>query len=137
LLYDDIDETPRGDVDYVRSQNIAAVTPIDTMTVRLSDVQDPHRSDVHIIKYTYRKDSNGGSQLSMTVTLLQGGTTIASWSHSNIGNTFTLAQQTLTATQADSITDYNDLSLQFTATRTGGQAAVRIAHVSWVEVQIG
>ncbi|QLH09204.1 immunoglobulin-like domain-containing protein [Candidatus Nitrosotenuis sp. DW1] len=136
-LWDDIDETVRSDVDYIRSANLRTAVPTSTSIVGVSDIQDPQRSDTHVVKYTYRKSSASGNTISITVALQQGTTTIASWTHGNISNTFTLAQQTLTAVQADSITDYTDLQIQITGTCTTCSSTARSAQVSWIEIQIG
>jgi hypothetical protein len=136
ILYDDIDETVRNDVDHVTSQSISASAPTDTMIIGMSDAQDPNRADAHVVKYVYRKNGTGGINLNLTVILLQGTTPIASWSHGNIGTSFTLTQQTLTESQANSISNYNDLRLQFTVERSGGGQA-RTASISWAEIQIG
>ncbi len=138
LLWDDVDEATRSDADYIRSANLGGATTTSTMQLRLSDVVDPQRSDNHFVKYTYRKSAAGGNTIDLSITLLQGTTVIATWSHSNIGNTFTLATQTLTPTQADSITNYNDLRLEFTGSCSvcGGGGARKMAQVSWTEIEL-
>jgi hypothetical protein len=49
---------------------------------------------------------------------VNGGNEIASWAHTGISNSWTTANQTLTAPQADSITDYGALCLRFTPNMT-------------------
>lgn len=73
--------------------------------------------------------------INLTVRLMQGTTQIASWTHTGIGTGFTLATQTLSTTEADSITDYTDLRLRFTATYSSG-LLLNSAQISWVELEI-
>ncbi len=138
LLWDDVDEIVRSDTDYVTSANLRGPTTTSTMQINLSDVNDPNRSDNHFINYTFRKSAAGGNTIDLSVTLLQGTTTIATWSHLNMAETFTLANQTLTTTQANSITNYNDLRLEFTGTCSvcGTGSAGRMAQVSWAEMEL-
>lgn len=136
ILYDEIKESARNDLNYTRSSLlIPVVNPTDTWTAGLSNVTDPEASSNHIVRYVYRTDSAGGVTIDITTRLIQGATQIASWAHSNIGSSFTLAQQTLTTTESDSITNYSDLRLEFTATETSG-IAPRSADISWAELQI-
>lgn len=137
ILYDEIDETVQNDADYVTSGPIDLILDTsETLVVGLSDVEDPHTSSNHIVRYAYKKDQSGGNQIDLTVSLLQGGTTIASWSHSNIPENFVLATQTLSTTQANSITDYTDLRLQFTGTMNGINIQPRSVQISWAEVEV-
>ena len=136
ILYDEINESTRSDLNYARSSLlIPAVNPTDIWTAGLSNVTDPEASSNHIVSYVYRKDSAGGVTIDITTRLMQGVTQIASWAHSNIGSSFTLAQQTLTTAEADSITNYSDLRLEFNATETSG-IVPKSADISWAEFQI-
>lgn len=135
ILYDEIDEVTQNDADYSTSGPISLLDTTETWEVGLSDVIDPQTSSNHVVKYAYGKSASGGVQINLTVSLMQGGTTIASWSHNNIGNGFTLATQTLSAAQADSITNYSDLRLRFVATYASGIAA-RSAQISWAEFDV-
>jgi hypothetical protein len=137
ILYDEIDETVQNDADYVTSGPIDMILDTsETLVVGLSDIEDPHTASNHIVRYAYRKDQSGGNQIDLTVSLLQGGTTIASWSHSNISQNFVLATQTLSTAQANSITDYTDLRLQFTGTMSGINIQPRSVQISWAEVEV-
>ncbi|MEM4378198.1 MAG: hypothetical protein QXX85_04340 [Candidatus Nitrosotenuis sp.] len=137
ILYDEIDEAVQNDADYVTSGPIDLILDTsETLVVGLSDIEDPRTSSNHIVRYTYKKDQAGGNQIDLTVSLLQGGTTIASWSHNNIDQNFVLATQTLTTTQANSITDYTNLRLQFTGTMSGDNIQPRSVQISWAEVEV-
>src|SRR5574338_160007 len=135
VLYDEIDESAQNDADYSTSGPLSLLDTIETWEVGLSNVIDPQSSSNHIVRYAYGKDASGGAQINLTVYLLQGGTQIASWTHSNIANGFTLATQTLSAAEADSITNYSDLRLRFTATYSSGISA-RSAQISWAELEV-
>jgi hypothetical protein len=116
-IYQSIDETSPSDADFIESPSAPANEPYVT---RLGNLSDPATSTGHLVRYRYAKDQSGGAQVNLTVELRQGyvseaspGTLIASWSHSNISETWTTAVQTLTGSQADSITDYTSLYLRF------------------------
>jgi hypothetical protein len=107
-----IDESAVDDGDFTQS----ALAPSNaTLQVGLSDVEDPQSSSGHIVRYRYQKDAAGGAQINLTVALMQGGTSIASWSHTDIANGWVTQAQTLSGAQADSITNYANLRLHFTA----------------------
>ena len=120
-LYQTIDEVIASDTDYIRS----ALAPSSAAYVtKLSSVEDPISSTGHVVRYRYAKDSAGGSQINLTVQLRQDyvsegalGTQIATWSHTNISEAFTTVAQTLSGTEADTITDYANLYLRVVATQ--------------------
>ena len=74
--------------------------------MRLGSATDPAVSTGHLLRY--RLSLVGAS---LRVSLKQGTTTIAYWDHTVISTTS--FEQTLTAEQADSITDYSDLRISF------------------------
>lgn len=135
ILYDDIDESSQSDADYSTSGAISLLDTTETWEVGLSNVVDPQSSSNHIVRYAYGKDAAGGVGIDLTVRLLQGSTTIKSWTHNDIANGFTLATQTLSAAEADSITNYSDLRLRFTADYFNGITA-RSAQISWAELEV-
>lgn len=117
-IYDQIDETVADDTDYIRT----GLTPTsDVYVTKLTSVTDPVSSTGHVVRYRYRKDSSAGEQIDITVQLRQGytnegspGTLIAGQTHTDVsGASWTAGTFTLTAGEADSITDYADLYLRF------------------------
>ncbi|MEM2159765.1 MAG: hypothetical protein QXN55_02285 [Candidatus Nitrosotenuis sp.] len=134
-LYAEIDESTQNDSDYDKSGQISLLDTTETLEVGLSNVIDPETSSNHIVRYAYGKDASGGAVIDLTVSLMQGTTQIASWTHNDIGTGFTLATQTLSAAQADSITNYSDLRLRFVATYSSGIVA-RSAQISWAEFEV-
>ncbi|CAE6494799.1 hypothetical protein [Candidatus Nitrosotenuis uzonensis] len=135
-LYEEIDENVRNDADFTRSATLTILGQSDTWQVGLSDVLDPQTSSNHVVRYVYKKSTGGGITVDLTVRLMQGTTQIASWTHNNVGSTFTLATQTLLESEANSITNYADLRLTFVATYTGGILPGRAIDVSWAELEV-
>lgn len=103
-LYAMLDEAAADDGDYITT------TGASTCEVTLDSLSDPASSTGHIVRY--RISSTGGG---ITVRLRQGTTTIASWTHSPAPTSLTTYEQTLSGAEADSITDYSALKLQFEA----------------------
>jgi hypothetical protein len=113
-LYQQIDEVTPSDADYIQS----ALNPAnDTCEVKLSAVEDPQGNTGHKVRYRYKKDASGGNQVDLTVKLMCAAVEIASWTHTDIPETITPAEQTLTGPQADAITDYSNLRLRFIANK--------------------
>jgi hypothetical protein len=128
-IYTAIDEVTRSDTDYIYS----SANQVSTCQMLLSSGTDPNSSTGHIVRYTYLRTVTN-KNYTLQVILYQGATLIASWTHANPASTFTAAAQTLTTVQADAITDYSDLRLEFDVTvASGGAGAMR---VSWAELEI-
>lgn len=107
------------DATYVESDSAPSSSPV---AFSLSDVEDPQSSSSHIMRWRRGKDASGGAQIDLTVELRQGytgegaqGTLIASVSDTDIPDAFTTTSNTLSAGEADSITDYTDLQLRLVA----------------------
>ena len=131
-LFDTLNEIVIDDADFSESANNPAA---DLMEVGLSNVDDPAGNVNHVLRYRYQKDVAAGRQIDLTVSLIQGVTVIASFVHADIGNPWVTQAQTLTGPQADAITDYTDLRIQFTANAVGGGGA-RSAEVSFAEFEV-
>lgn len=120
-LYQSLDETPTySETDWARVE--PSGTP-NAFQVSLSNAEDPGVSTGHVVRYRYGKA--GTAIMNLTVRLKQGTTTIASWVHGSIGAN-TTAEQTLTAGEANSITDYTDLRLEFEA-EIGSDALLEVS----------
>jgi len=111
-LWEKIDEGTPDDADFVQS---ALAPSADTFEVTLQDLLDPGVSVGHVIRYRISKDAAGGGQVNMTVRLMQGGTEVAAWTHSDLSDAWATFTQTLSGAQADAISDYANLRLRFTA----------------------
>ncbi|MBA3355773.1 MAG: hypothetical protein H0U18_07510, partial [Pyrinomonadaceae bacterium] len=81
-------------------------------TVSLTNVTDPASSINHLVRYRIGKNTSGGDSLQIDIRLKQGATLIASWART-VPDAPTTYTETLTAAQADSITDYTALNLEF------------------------
>ena len=124
-LYSYIDESTVDDSDYIHVTDDWGST--DVCTVGLGDVTDPSSAALH--KFTVRALETGGmGSVDLTVTLLQGSTTIraASWQP---GTTYAGVTTTLTASEANAISDYTDLRLKIQAFDQGGMGTQ--TKVSW------
>lgn len=120
-LFGEIDETTQSDTDFVKSEDLTSAGDTSAFAVSLSDVTDPTSSTGHTIRAALRKQ--GTAQIDGTVELRQGyvsegtqGTLIATLSQSDLTTSFTEYTHTLSAGEADAITDYTDLQLRFVGT---------------------
>jgi len=131
-IYTAIDETTRSDTDYIYSTPDGSTTT--ACKIGLSYLYEPSVNTGHIFRYTYlRSKTNKDATLAVRLIDSSYGT-IASWVNANPGGTFSLAEQTLTETQAGNISDYTTLAIEFqviVATPGGGHI-----EVSWAEFQI-
>lgn len=113
-----IDETSASDADYILSE----LSPSNSSCrVKLASGGDPGVSTGHVIEWRVGKDTTGGQTINVTVTLRQGGgnslgggTQIATFTRNNV-DALTTYQETLSGGEADSITNYTDLYLEFSA----------------------
>lgn len=113
-----IDEDSASDSDYIRSE----FGPSNSgCRVKLESLNDPTSSAGHIIRWRTGKNATGGATINMTVKLMQGGanvlgagTQIASFNRNNVDSLTTYAES-LSGAEADAITDYSDLYLEFYA----------------------
>lgn len=106
-----IDESVASDTDYIQSP--VGPSSSQLYETNLETFADPLSSSGHVVHYRYKKNVAGGN-IDLVASLRQGASTeIASWTHTNISNSFTTVDQTLSGAQADSITNYSDLRLRF------------------------
>lgn len=112
-LWSSIDEVTADDSDYIRSMD----NPVsDICQVSLTNVSGTI-SQPFYVGYRYGKAGAGklGTSLGLIVSLKQGSTLIASWSHSDIPAAQTTTKQGLTSGQFAAISDFTDLRLEFEA----------------------
>ncbi len=103
-LYTSIDDDPFSDSTYVESPSNPVAA--DLAEFDLPSAVDPVTSSGHIVRYRY------GGTATLVVELRQGATVVAAWTHTTPGAGPFLAEQTLSAAEADSITDYSDLRVR-------------------------
>lgn len=118
-IFDQIDEVSADDADYIRT-GLAPTN--DVYVTKLTTLEDPVSSSNHVVRYRYGKDAAGGAQIDQTVQLRQGyvnegspGTLIAELGHTDVAAFPVAGTFTLSAGEANSITDYTDLYLRFVA----------------------
>jgi len=137
MMYDDIDEFTRDDLDYIHSRKIGGNQNNDILQVKMSTYAGVTQDHDHQIFYTLRKDAPGGNTIEFIVTLLEGTRQIAQWSHPDAGIDFVLHKEILTREQAESITDYSNLSLKFVVQCTAcdeQQPNKRQGEISWIHM---
>lgn len=136
--YQNIDEISASDADFVRSENNPSNSAAE---FNLSSVTDPESSSSHIVNFREQMVHVGGgspSSLDITCGLYEGTTLIASavYSHgTGDAGIFYDRTFTLSAAEADSISDYTNLRLRFTANKTAGNRT-NYAVVSWAEFSV-
>lgn len=104
-LYPMVGETVRDDASYIKANFVGALCELD-----LADLADPAVSTGHLPTLVLSAPGGGG----ITVRLRQGTTTIAEWTYYP-ASTPTEYSPALSGAEADSITDYTALRLQFEA----------------------
>lgn len=104
-LYAVVDETTANDTDYIYTSSAS------TCEMALSAVTDPASSSGQVVRY--RAKSDYGNDL--VATLKQGGTTIATRTHTSVPATWTDYTMTLTSGECDAITDYGALRVSLEA----------------------
>lgn len=118
-LYASIDETVASDSDYIESES----GPANSVTrLKLNpSAGDPLSSTGHILRWRVGKNVTAGEQIDMTVRIYQGGgatpgagTLIADFIRTNV-DAATTFEETLSGGEADTITDYGDLWVEFEA----------------------
>lgn len=121
-LFDQIDESSASDTDYLKTATPPAANSV--YVAKLSTVTDPGTDAGHVFRYRIGKDQVGGNSVDFTVQVRQGytnegtmGTLVAEWTHSNV-TTLSTFSQSLTTTQAASITSYGGLVGRFLVNQT-------------------
>jgi len=125
-LWPKLDEASPDDGDLISTT--AAAT---TGEVKLSAVNDPNSSAGHVVRLRARATGSGAAERLNTWGLYQGTTAIVTLNSSITRGSFNNYTISLTAVQADAITDYSDLRVRFTAAQTAGETL----EISWIELE--
>jgi hypothetical protein len=121
-LYTTIDEATPNDADYIRSP----ASPANAVYVtKLSSVVDPQSSSGHVMRMRTATDLDDQESIDFTLQLRQGyvseasqGTLIATLSRTGVTSTaWTTSTYTLSAAEADAITDYTALYFRLIVNR--------------------
>jgi hypothetical protein len=130
-VWDKLDDvTPDDSASEVRSKNDPSD---DTLEVDLSEVDDPESSSGHIVRYAVAK--SGAKTTTVDVSLLQKDEPVAADSQRTLTDSYETFSFTLTADQADAITDYSELRVHLTAT-AGGSGDQTRALATWIELEV-
>jgi len=114
-LWAEIDETSPSDTDYIKTPTPPGANEYETL---LTTVTDPLSSTGHIMRWRRRKQpASGSSDINLVVRLMMTSTQIVSRADNTLPGTFTDTSYTLSAGEADAITNYADLRLEFVATQ--------------------
>lgn len=111
-MWDEINESVASDTDYVKSPTPPGSNEYEA---GLTDVTDPVASTGHIMRWRRRAPVASGAAINLTVRLLQTTTQIKSVADNSIPSTFTDTSATLSGGEADAITDYTALRMEFVA----------------------
>jgi hypothetical protein len=109
VLYSSIDEAAPNDSDYI----ISSDRPVsDICKISLSDPAGGIQAPLAVF---YRFKKSGPNTINLRVRLLEGSTQISSWTHNNIADDFISVEQMLSSGELASITNPNNLFLEFKA----------------------
>lgn len=112
-IYTGIDEVSAEDTEYIKTPAPPGTNEFETL---LTAVTDPVSSTGHVMRWRRRKQpASGSDDVNLTVRLLEGTTQITSQADNTIPGSFTDTSYTLSAGEADAITDYSNLRLEFVA----------------------
>lgn len=114
-LWEEINESSASDSDFIKTPTPPGSNEYETL---LTSVTDPLSSSGHVMRWRRRKQpASGSADINLTVRLMEGTTQIVSRADNTIPGSFTDTSYTLSAGEADSITDYANLRLEFVATQ--------------------
>ena len=133
-LYLAIDETSPADADFIEETTPPFPGFGSAYQVTLSNVTDPVSSSDHRIRYRVRKDNNN-TPIDFQIELRQGTSLIAGFIQNNVSNGFTTLTHLLSGTQANNITDYNNLRL-YIYVRDPDEGESTDGEVSWAEFEV-
>lgn len=137
LMFNELDEYSRDDSDYVSSKALGNKNSVtsDTFHVGITTYAGVTTDHDHVISYVLRKEVAGGYEINFTVTLFDGPRQIAQWIHLDVDENFSLITNVLTLEQKKLISDYGNLSLEFTAESLPCDSCQkREAQVSWIHM---
>jgi len=112
-IYTGIDEVTAEDVEYIKTPTPPGANEFETL---LTSVTDPLVSTGHIMRWRRRKQpASGSAAINLTVRLMQAAVQKVSVADNTIPGSFTDTSYTLSGAEADSLSDYADLRLEFVA----------------------
>lgn len=128
------DASPDDDSTEILSANNPAESDGTGFEVRLSALSDPQTSSGHILRFRAQKQT-GGRTLDVSCRLYQASTAIGpARTLANLGTAYTTDTYTLSAGEADAISDYSDLRMRCWSSVSGGGASTSAAF-TWIELE--
>lgn len=112
-LYQSIDEFTASDSDFIQSESFPASSAV---SFSLTDPTLPIGTGAGVVRVRYYKES--AEVVNLTVRLMEGVTTIKSWTYTNIDFDVLQVDEVLTAGEVATIVDRTNLSLQYEASWT-------------------
>lgn len=133
-LYGEIDETSASDSDYMSSYQ---PEPPDTCQISLGTVTDPEVNTDHYVRFRSRVQNQSMDVLNLTVELAEGGSPISNvWSGAVMWSSWQTIWVLVDSSDIENyLTDYSDLSLQFTAMGYAMDAGLQV-DISWAELEV-
>jgi hypothetical protein len=110
-LYPSVDELVADDANNIQS---SLAPSADICRLNLSDPPAGAGQPVSV-SYRYKRQGSGAGTINIVVSLKQGSTVIASWTHNNIPTSFVTTTQTLSGAEFAAISDFRDLHIEIQA----------------------
>lgn len=134
-LYQEINSGSADDNSSVASGNNPATG--DTFEVGLETVDDPNTNEGHLIRFRAMKDG-GARDAVLRVDLYQGTTLIHQGTFQGplTDGAFDTYTENISTANADSITDYSNLSIRVIPDQQGGGRPVQSIEVSWLQFEV-
>lgn len=128
-LFDCLNESTPSDTDYCEESGGTTA-----FEVGLTSLTDPTSNIDHTVRWRWNTDGSGARE-KMTIRLREGaGVTIATMVlNGNVDRGWTSKSYELTTEEADSISDYTDLRIDFTVNQQGGGES---CWISWAEFEV-
>jgi hypothetical protein len=127
-LYECLDEVTASDTDYIDGGSSSTENRIE-----LATVTDPVSSAGHVLRVRWQAYGSGGPER-ISLDLYEGTTLIvAAFDNYAPGRAWADDSYTLSAGEANSISDYSDLNVRFTVDAADGSEGIQ---VSWCELEV-
>lgn len=120
-LHEDTDEVTPNGTDYAEADSTDT-----TMELKLSSVTDPASSTGHTVRVYAQVTGGSGAPEKLDIALYQGSTLIVTATPTINRGAYALRSLTLSAAEADSITDYSDLRLRFTVNSLAAGETIQV-----------
>jgi hypothetical protein len=134
-LWSKLNEDPASDAQFITSDLAVFGASSSVAEVKLGSVTDPGVGTGHIVRARMSVGFADGTDVAF-ITLYQGATLIATSNLTAISSQFFDLSFVLTSIEANSITDYTDLRLDFQYQSSASDATGNSALVSWAALEV-